>query len=591
MKQIKIKWVFLFLLAIASTELSAQNFSKIVFPGNDGKLNYMPYTEKGDIIPDFSFCGYMAGGVAIPVINVKITLDAGDFQNDDSKRIQEAIDRLGKTIPDERGMRGAILLKKGKYNIENTIYLKYSGIVLRGEGEDELGTVLVGTKPEQYELIKVGTEAQPERIRRSLTRITDVYVPSGSNKIMIEDASRFKVGDEVIVERPSTKEWISFLGMDKIAPQWNNISNLSNREKEKVSKAGNLSPDGKKYNITVQWEPGSKNLFFERKIIAINGNEITLDIPLVNAFQKEFGGGLVYKYKRRNRIQQVGIENLRGESIFDKSVLKRDVYIGDYYADEQHALFFVLFYNCENVWARNLTSKYIVNGFAMRGGCRFTTIQDCSVLDPVSIISGGRRYAYGISGGQMCLVQRCYSRYNRHDLVLGMSVAGPNAYVDNRTEMTLNSSEPHQRWSAGCLFDNCSLSGPVSYFTAVNRGNYGTGHGWAGAQILLWNCKSPVSVIMQPPTAQNFSIGGFGNIDEKWSSPEEFQKRIDKMNLVSGAFYKYEGIPVVGNGYIESPTKYVTPQFLYYKQLWDRLGKNAVMQVSLPEQQKLIFGQ
>jgi hypothetical protein len=568
----------------------SQSYSQLIYPDKEGKLSYKPYTEKGDKLPDFSFCGYKRGGMAIPTAVVKRTVFPGDFSKDDSKRIQQAIDKLGREEPDANGIRGAILLKKGRYNIQHTITITYSGIVLRGEGDDENGTVLVGTQPKQYELIKVGTEGQLQKIEQSVQPITDQYVPSGSRKITVENASAFKVGDEIIVERPSTSEWISYIGMDQIAPQWARASGLNKKEKKKAGKAGLLSPDGEKYNITVQWAPGSKNLLFERTITAVNGNEITLDIPLANAFQQEFGGGLVYRYELKNRIQQVGIEDLRGESVFDKSVVKNDPYIGEYYADEDHTSVFVLFHNCEHVWARNLTSRYITNGFTLRTWCRFATVQDCSALDPVATISGGRRYAYGISGGQMCLVQRCRSSYMRHDFVLGMSVPGPNAFVDSKTQMTLNSTEPHQRWAAGCLFDNCSLSGPVSYITAVNRGNYGTGHGWAGAQMLFWNCKCPVSVIMQPPTAQNFSIGGFGNVAEKWSTPEELQKRIDKMNIVSGANYKYEGIPVVGNGYFESPMEYVTPQFLYYQQLLDRLGKNAVMQVTTDEQQKVIFG-
>ena len=42
---------------------------------------------------------------------------------------------------------------------------------------------------------------------------------------------------------------------------------------------------------------------------------------------------------------------------------------------------------------------------------------------------------------------------------------------------------------------------------AANRGSMGSGHGWAGAQMVFWNCAAPLILVMQPPTAQNFAIG------------------------------------------------------------------------------------
>jgi len=42
--------------------------------GDDGKLVYTP-DERGNRIPDFSRCGYMGGGVKLPDVPVKITLE------------------------------------------------------------------------------------------------------------------------------------------------------------------------------------------------------------------------------------------------------------------------------------------------------------------------------------------------------------------------------------------------------------------------------------------------------------------------------------------------------------------------------------
>jgi WD40 repeat protein len=576
---IALKTLALYLLGFVPAIAFSQPQSKIVYPGKDGRLICIPYTPQGDVIPDFSYCGYKSGGVKIPDIPAVLTLEPGDFTSDDSKRIQNAINSVAKHTPGKHGFRGAILLKKGRYNIQQTLFLNHSGIVLRGEGNGEDGTVLVGTKPAQYSLFFIGATVKPQKDESSQQMITDDYVPSGTKIITVENAARFNVGDAVIIERPSTKEWIHAIGMDRIPAAWVRLHNVDKITLEKYRKEeGRLSEDGKLYNTTEQWQPGTKNLFFERTVAGIKGNQITLDIPLVNALQKEYGGGYIYKYTVKNRPQNIGIENLRGECTFDKNEVLLLPSMEEYFSDEKHVSQFIVFGTCENVWARKTTSRYIDHGYLTRSWSRFVTIEDCEYVDPVSILDGRRRYGYHFQG-QMALVQRCYARNGRHDFVLGASVAGPNAFVDSRAEMCRSFSEPHQRWAAGCLYDNISVSGPVACLNMANRGTFGTGHGWSGAQMVLWNCQSPITMIMQPPTAQNFSIGHKA-LTDKWSAEKSIQSRINQINKATGSDMKYTGIPVIGNGYIEFPQEYVSPQYLYYSQLKDRLGKDAVKNVT-----------
>ncbi len=578
--------ITLTLLLLSQVAIIAQQ-SKLVYPGNNGKLVYAPYTDKNDIIPDFSYCGYKGGGVAIPYLQVVTTLKPGDFTSDDTPRIQEAVDQLAKKSPDKNGFRGAILLKKGKYRIENRLLINASGIVLRGEGEDD--TQLIVTPLKAISFIQVGESIKPEKENGSEQKITNQYVPSGSRKITVKDASRFRVGDEVIVERPSTKEWISAIGMDKIPPYWQSAKNLSKKEKEQYRKEGRLNEDETQYYPTVQWEPGSRNLFFERVITAINGNEISLDIPLTNAFQQEFGGGSIYRYKFTNRPSEIGLESFSVISEFDST--KVSMYNNkEYFSDEKHLNNAITYRACQNVWAKNVTLKHVSNyGFRSTPWTKYMTIEDCKVLDPVSIISGGRRYSFNL-GGQMGLVQRCFTNKGRHDYVQGAGVPGPNAFVDSEATECYACSEPHHRWSVGTLFDNIKLSGPSAYLNMANRGNSGTGHGWTCAQAVAWNCKAPFIVVMQPPTGQNFVIGTYGILPGS-NFNEKIDQRIEYTKEKYGIEFEYKGGPVIGNGYIESPEQYVTPQFLYYKQLWDRLGESAVRQVTTPAQQAIIFAQ
>ncbi|MBC5603929.1 pectate lyase [Bacteroides difficilis] len=554
---------------LLSSQVVAQHLEKSSLLSVDerGKIHYSAYTEKGDILPDFSYCGYKGGGVSFPVAVNKIILYPDIHSTDDTQRIQQAIDSVASMKADKHGMRGAVLLKRGVYRLASSLFLKASGVVLRGEGCQENGTVLIATAPKQYTLIQVGSFKKLKKKSRSYS-ILDKYVPSGTTKIQVEQAYKFKPGDKVVVERIGNEAWIDFMGMNRIAPRWENISNLSIEKVEEYRRKGKLSADGKKYDATVQWQEVSKNIRFERTVNEVMGSNLIIDIPITTAFQKEYGGGVVYKYEYEDRPENIGIENLRAVSEYNKEITENLSYLKNYPADEKHGWTFLNMNTCENVWAKDLICDAFAFGYITKPGCKYATIQGCSFIDPVSLIEGGRRYGFCF-GGQLGLVERCYSRNGRHDFVLAATVAGPNAFVECKSEYAHAASEPHQRWATGCLWDNCEVTGPMGYFSISNRGNYGTGHGWAGAQMVLWNCKADLVVLMSPPTAQNFAVGTCASQTE-WATPEHLQILVERLNKVSGNNFQYHGLPVVGDGFIELQNKLAEPRSLYYKQLENR---------------------
>src|SRR5581483_5698849 len=115
----------------------------------------------------------------------------------------------------------------GKYAIADSIKISTGGIVLRGEGQDENGTVLWATGIKQRSLIIIGgggksrfksdedAEDKPGE-KQSGREITDDYVPVGAHSFHVENVSGLKIGQEVVVHRPSTAEWIHTLKMDQI---------------------------------------------------------------------------------------------------------------------------------------------------------------------------------------------------------------------------------------------------------------------------------------------------------------------------------------------------------------------------------------
>jgi hypothetical protein len=114
----------------------------LVHPGLDGRLRYVP-DEQGNVIADASHAGYRGGGVAIPGVPVRETI--WPVAGDNSAHIQAAIDRLAALPLDPDGLRGTLLLRAGYYRMATPLRIRASGIVLRGEGMGDTGTVLVGT--------------------------------------------------------------------------------------------------------------------------------------------------------------------------------------------------------------------------------------------------------------------------------------------------------------------------------------------------------------------------------------------------------------------------------------------------------------
>jgi hypothetical protein len=193
----------------------------------------------------------------------------------------------------------------------------------------------------------------------------------------------------------------------------------------------------------------------------------------------------------------------------------------------------------------------------------------------VSQHTGGRKYSFG-ANGQFGLFLRCFARNGRHDFVLGARVAGPNVFLDCFADQASSASEPHHRYGTGGLWDNVRLK-VDGELQAINRGDSGTGHGWAGANNVFWNCEAPIILVMRPPTAQNFALGWIGATDA--ASLDAYARErsaVDRLVARSGRPWRLEGVPILGDGHIESPTAPVAPRSLYLQQLEERLGPAAV---------------
>jgi len=540
-----------------------------VFQNKEGNLVYHE-DEKGNKIPDFSYVGYHSGEKPIPNVPTVITLEP--LPGDNTKYIQKAIDKLGQFSLDKNGFRGAVLLKKGVYKVNGSLSLSKSGIVLRGEGNSDHGTIIVATGYDDIKfrrsLISIGpnsnffsreykyaeiAESGVFLNEQSGKTIVDEYVPIGAKSFKVISSSSYNIGDRIIVFRPSTLEWISSIGCDNLKPKWEPIKIIrwvkkgnnqglyylrseGSTSEYKILKNKNesweefknrlpFSSDGKKLNITRQWQEGAYDFYFERKIVKIIGDQIFIDIPIVHPIEKKFGGGKIYHFTNPGRVTEVGVENLRLVSEFSRPT-KNNPY-GDpekINLAELHAWNGIQIQpNSENIWIKNIIGNYFGWSLVSASGKR-ATIQDCTNLGHASKITGGRRYSFMING-QLNLVQRCLTNAGRHEFVTQQKTAGPNVFVDCIGYNSKSLSGPHHRYSVGTLFDNVKSEKPME---SRFRGNSGTGHGWAGSQICFYNCRAPKFIVESPPGGISWVIRSADNQDRELNPASLYYKQVQE---------------------------------------------------------------
>jgi hypothetical protein len=455
-------------LALLSLKRTVTWQSRFVHLHGDGSLSYQP-GKKGDVIPDFSRVGYHQGD-AIPDVPVRLTVRATDTNS--QAVIQQAIDELSLAPADSNGFRGAILLTKGTYRIPGTLHIRASGIVLRGEGDGPYGTVLVASGKGKRTLLSITGTGRPEEIAGTRTRITDAYVPVGAFSFRVADPSLYQPGDRIMLWRPGTVRWIHDLKMDAIVPR----------------------------KGTRQWQPTEYNLGFERTVTHVEGNRIFIDNPVVMGMEDKYGGGYIYKYRFPGRLQEDGVEDIRFRSDYN----------GQY--DEDHGWTAIAMNDLENGWVRHVTSLYFGYSCVSLGHEALQiTVTGSRCLDPKSIITGGRRYSFN-NNGQLNLFMHLKTRGGRHDFVTGARTAGPNVFYDCVAREAHADIGPHHRWSMGTLYDNIRTDGEIN---VQDRGNWGSGHGWAGVNQVIWNCMAKRAAVQDPwVSGHNYCIGLTG---EKFS--------------------------------------------------------------------------
>jgi hypothetical protein len=445
--------VILFSVATGAVCL-AEGQSQWVHTGSDGKLAYRALPA-GDRIMDFSYAGYMGGGVAIPEVPVKVTVQPG---GDDPANIQKAIDDVSH-MPLVDGHRGAVLLAAGTYHCDKPLQISADGVVLRGAS----GAILQLTGQPHVAILVSGR--QNVAVEGKPTAITDAYVPSGADAFSVASAAGLSVGDTIRIARPVTDTWVAFMGMD------------------------HLLRTGKDEH----WISGV--LQAERVIRAISGNRISVTPPLSDDYDSKYlnpPGSTVVKARVSGAISQVGVEGLRIECPPQPVEITAPLFQA------------VKFESVVDSWMQNLETHDTVNTLGVDGKSSRITIRKVRMTHTVATKGAAKPFDLAIAGTQV-LVDQCTGQGDGLFYYATMGrMQGPNVILHCAFQGT-GSIQPHMRWSTGLLVDGCQV--PNGTIDLMNRGTMGSGHGWTIGWSVTWNCQAKGFLVQQPPGSVNWAIG------------------------------------------------------------------------------------
>ncbi len=455
-------WLALFGALQPRLEANTPQFPNPIAINPDQTITYSP-TPKGDMIPDFSTVGYNFGNTPLPDepggYQVPVLVTLSPQTGDQTDRIQAAIDFLSGR-PLVNGFRGAILLKAGRWEIHsvNKIFVRSSGIVIRGEGDNPftgtriyaLGTTNETNTPNTLNSRLITFQGSGNTVNATAKTLVDnVYVPSGTNVIPIT-GHPFTVNQRIQIRWPGTVAW----------------------------KKASLF----EWDATTDSDPA---VTMNRVITAVTANSITLDAPITTPLDPFYARGYVVPVTAFNHITNVGISNCYFESVYANDT------------DENHLWNVIHFREVEDGFMHSCTARYVAYSIAyVNTTTRKITINRCQVQDSISQIIGGRRYSFVLTG-EMGLVSNCIGRYGRHTFVINWPAApGPNVFVDGvATGAYVESGSHAQTWNNGGLWDNIT-DNTLQVKLERPAGN-----------CVAWNCTLNNLTFENMPLSPNWSFG------------------------------------------------------------------------------------
>ncbi|KAI1208058.1 uncharacterized protein F4807DRAFT_163577 [Annulohypoxylon truncatum] len=452
--------------------------------------------SRGDHLPDFSFCGYHSSDAALPSTSRPSTTTIKASSKDQTSDIQAALNKVS------AAGGGVVELSSGTFKISSGLIIP-NGTTLRGSGVGSTH-LSVSKLDGETPLIALGNGTAHKVKPLSTNAITDSYVAIGADTVTVKDTKGLKVGQTVFVNRAATAKWIRYDGMSDLT----------------------------RNNEPQTWIKGETLIQQPRIIGAINGNKVTLTVPLTDALDKNYMSPYLAPYTAPSTASEIGLENL---SITLKPSCSGVALNSDNGGCKSEAISVSPWTIDSYIRSVNVTG---FNSFIQvaYNSSRITIDQVGLFRDRDTDNKAGYPADISIMGSQILVQdsgQYGIKTAKAFSVVTQAGSPGPNAIVRHVVQAPdLQQIYPHQRWAHGFLAEDTDAG--VIY---QNRNNAGTGHGWAINAGVAWNVRGGVTV-QSPPLGVNFGIGVTGKVTNTNGTMVSSGKAVMPQSLFSAQLAK-----------------------------------------------------
>lgn len=138
---------------------------------------------------------------------------------DNSSRIQRAIDYVSSLALDKNGFRGAVLLDKGTFELNESLRISVSGVVLRGSDREQ--TVLLKKGVDRGALLYI--EGRNDLAVTDTLDVLTSYVPVNTCTFQVTNNVQLVSGERVRIVRPLRKNGLLLsvvIFLAEVFPLW-----------------------------------------------------------------------------------------------------------------------------------------------------------------------------------------------------------------------------------------------------------------------------------------------------------------------------------------------------------------------------------
>lgn len=406
-------------------------------------------------LPDFSYAGYRAGAEPLPGISRDGALSVLDHgadptgEGDSTAALQAALDAAA------AAGGGVVWVPEGDYRVDGVLSVTASRVVLAGDG--------AGVSRLSFSATGLGDRAPLQftgALEAEAERALAADAAAGDLVVQLVDASGLAPGDPVGLGMVISDAFITEHEMDGY---WT-------------------------------FSQGQRRTIFQRTVVSVDGDAVTLDVPLRYALQTRDAADLRVE---RGHLTDCGVVDLGVSSAVDWDAA--------WSVDRNHALGFERVADC---FVRGVQSwpglsgdgeHHLQSGGLIVSRSRRVTVADTTLERAQNRGPGGNGYLFEIRQSDEILVRDSVGRAGRHNFIQNWDF-GTTGCVFLRTTssdgqswptkggggVTTGLSEFHHALAMANLVDD---SVAEDGWGAVNRLMWSSGAGHTATQGVFWNVR------------------------------------------------------------------------------------------------------